>query len=95
MLYTSDYNGEEHAEKWLLSHEETESISSSVYLVMEEGQKISLSCGWMNGTKPGEENGNSDLVLSANLFTPEQIAQIEPEKVTGVEIQGVYYEIKK
>lgn len=30
----------------------------------------------------GEEHGNSGLVLFANLFTPEQIAQIEPEKVT-------------
>ena len=89
------YTKDERTEQWLLSREESKKIHSSIYLVMEDGQRVQLNTGWMNGTTPGKENRYSDLVLSSNLFEQGQITEIDPQKVVGVEIQGAYYELKK
>lgn len=83
------------SEKLLLSDEEAIEINSSIYLVMEDGTRVQLTDGSMTGTTPKAENGYSDLVLSSAPFERDEMAEIDPQKAVGVEIQGVYYEIKK
>lgn len=94
-VYTVDRDKHYVKEEWLLPDEESMEICSSIYLVMDDGERIWLEDGWMTGTRPNQENGYSDLVLASSSFDREQMEDIDPEKVAGVEIQGVYYQIKK
>ena len=70
--------------KWLLTVEEYNKISC--FLIMSDGEKIRLE-GGMNAVYPDEKNNYSDLVLLSGRI-PENI---DAERITGLEINGVVY----
>lgn len=94
-VYTRETSETHTAGYWYLPDEELNKIHSSIYFVMEDGEKIQPDSGWMNGAAPCQENGYSNLVLSSNIFEQELMENIDIEKIVGVEIQGVYYDIQK
>lgn len=73
--------------RWTLPDEEYEKIAC--FFVMDNGEKIKLE-GGMNSTHPDEKNNYSDLVLLSNQL-PENV---DIEAIKGLEICGVYYELK-
>lgn len=86
----------------LISYEEIDEVEASTYFIMENGEKILVGFdGGMGRIEPDANNNYSDLNLlhGTHQYVNEETGNyeyraIDSEKIVGLEIMGVYYELK-
>lgn len=94
------YERTENTEKWLMPDEEFDALEETC-LIMKDGSRYQVKNISSCTTTSKETNNHSDLVLMSGMFceSKEDGTEIpvlmDPNAVVGVEIKGVYYELKK